>query len=151
MLGLKLEVEMFRALFRLVLVVVVLVGLGMFFLGYRWADLDIGDRAVGTAGEAPAVDTTRARQAGAEIGEKVAVGAGEAQRAMANASLTTKIKAKMALDDRIDAVAIDIDTDGTVVTLSGTVRSDAERERALQLARETDGVTRVVDRLRVGR
>ena len=143
---------MFRALFRLIIVVVVLVGLAMFFLGYRWADGEIvRDRAVGTAGEAPAVDTSRARQAGAEIGEKVAVGASQAQRAMSNASLTTKIKAKMALDDTIDAVAIDIDTDGSIVTLSGTVRTEAERQRALQLARETDGVTRVVDRLRVGR
>jgi hyperosmotically inducible protein len=143
---------MFRALFRLVLLVVVLVGLAMFFLGYRWADVEsAADRAVGTTGNVPSVDTSRARQAGAEIGEKVATGAGEAQRAMANASLTTKIKAKMALDDRIDAVAIDIDTEGSVVTLSGTVRTDAERERALTLARETDGVTRVVDRLRVAR
>ena len=143
---------MLRALFRLVLVVVVLVGLAAFFLGYRWADgQKIFDRAVGTAGEAPAVDPARARNAGAEIGGKVASGAGEAQRAMANAGLTAKIKAKMALDDRIDALAINIDTEGTIVTLRGTVRTDAERQRALQLARETDGVTEVVDRLRVGR
>lgn len=143
---------MLRALFRLVLVVVVLVGLAAFFLGYRWADGErMFDRAVGTAGQATGVDATRAREAGAEIGEKVAVGAGEAQRAMANAGLTGKIKAKMALDDRIDAMAIDIDTEGSIVTLSGTVRSEAERQRALQLARETDGVTQVVDRLRVAR
>ena len=143
---------MLRALFRLVLVVVVLVGLAAFFLGYRWADDDAApDRAVGTAGEAPAVDTTKARQTGAEIGEKVAVGAAEAQRAVGNAGLTTKIKAKMALDDTIEAARIDIDTNGGVVTLSGSVRSDAERQRALQLARETEGVTQVVDRLRVGR
>ena len=48
---------------------------------------------------------------------------------MSDASLTTKIKAKMTLDDTIEARNIDVDTDGTVVTLSGTVRSDAERAR----------------------
>jgi osmotically-inducible protein OsmY len=35
-----------------------------------------------------------------------------------------------------------------VVTLSGTVRSAAERERSIQLAKETTGVTRVVDHLK---
>jgi hyperosmotically inducible protein len=143
---------MLRALFKLLLIVVILVGLGAFFLGYRWGDRDADpDRAIGTTGVQPRVDTSRAREAGAEIGEKVAVGANEAQRAVGNAGLTAKIKAKMALDDSIKAAAIDVDTDGSVVTLTGTVRSEAERTRALQLARETDGVTHVVDRLSVGR
>ena len=142
---------MLRALFRLVLVVVVIVGIGAFFLGYRWGDRDVvPDRAVGTTGVVPRVDTSRARETGAAIGEKVAVGANEAQRALGDAGLTTKIKAKMALDDTIKAGSIDVDSDGSIVTLSGTVRSEAERSRALQLARETEGVTRVVDRLRVG-
>lgn len=143
---------MLRALFRLVLIVVIVVGLGAFFLGYRWGDGGTDtDRAIGTSGVEPRVDTSRAREAGAEVGEKVAVGANEAQRAVENAGLTAKIKAKMALDDSIQATAIDIDSDGSVVTLTGTVRSEAERSRALQLARETDGVTQVVDRLRIGR
>jgi osmotically-inducible protein OsmY len=113
---------MLRALLRLVLIVVVLVGLGAFFIGYRWADGDtVEDRPVGTAGRTDEVSAERARQTGAEVGEKVAEGANKAQRAMADASLTTKIKAKM-----------------------------AQKKRALQLARETDGVTSVVDHLRVG-
>jgi len=53
----------------------------------------------------------------------------------------------MALDDTVKAAAIDVETDGGVVTLKGTVRSQAERTRAAQLARETDGVTSVRDRL----
>jgi osmotically-inducible protein OsmY len=143
---------MLRVLFRLILIVVILVGLGAFFIGYRWGDGDpVPERTIGTSGVEPRVDTSRAREAGAKIGEKVAVGANEAQRAVGNAGLTTKIKAKMALDDSIQATAIDVDTDGSVVTLTGTVRSEAERVRALQLARETEGVTQVVDRLRVGR
>ena len=101
------------------------------------------------SGRAPAVDTEKARETGADVGEKVAVGADRAQRAIANASLTSKIKAKMALDDTIEALDIDVDTDGTTVTLSGTVETDAQRTRALQLARETEGVASVVDRLRV--
>jgi hyperosmotically inducible protein len=55
----------------------------------------------------------------------------------------------MALDDTVKALNIDIDTKGTVVTLSGTVNSQAEHTKALQLARETEGVTSVIDRLNV--
>jgi hyperosmotically inducible protein len=140
---------MLRALARLFVLIVILLAVGAFFLGYRWntqtADLD---RPVATTGRAP-VDTDRAREKGAEIGEKVAVGADRAQRAAANAAMTSKIKAKMVLDDAIDADAIDVDTSEGTVTLTGTVRSEGERTRALQLARETDGVVSVVDRLRV--
>jgi osmotically-inducible protein OsmY len=55
----------------------------------------------------------------------------------------------MALDDVVRAADVDVDTDGTVVTLTGDVGSAEERRRALRIAMETDGVTKVVDRLRV--
>jgi osmotically-inducible protein OsmY len=148
---------MIRGLIRLVLVVVLVVGLGAFFLGYRWADGGSGtapERATGTSGRVGGdvdIDTSRAREAGAKIGESVAEGANEAQRVVSDAGLTAKIKAKMALDDTISAAAIDVDSNGSTVTLSGRVGSQAERSRAVQLARETEGVTKVVDQLTVGR
>jgi osmotically-inducible protein OsmY len=147
---------MIRGLIRLVLVVVLVIGLGAFFLGYRWADGDdtAAERATGTSGRVSDdidIDTSRAREAGAKIGESVAVGANEAQRVVSDAGLTAKIKAKMALDDTISAAAIDVDSNGSTVTLSGRVGSQAERSRAVELARETEGVTRVVDQLTLGR
>jgi hypothetical protein len=143
---------MFRALFRVILVVVVVVAIAAFFMGYRWGGpRGVADRPVehpiGTAGSA--IDAGRARAAGAEVGEKVATGVNEAQQQLADAALTAKIKSKMALDDSIEARRIDVDTNGTVVTLSGTVRSAQEKAKALQLARDTAGVTSVVDRLSV--
>ena len=68
---------------------------------------------------------------------------------MGEGALTAKIKSKMALDDHVKARAIDVDTSGSIVTLSGTVASRDERERAVRLARETAGVTQVIDRLQV--
>ena len=68
---------------------------------------------------------------------------------VSDSALTAKIKSKMALDDYVEAHAINVDTSGSVVTLSGVVKSVYERDRALGLARETAGVTRVVDKLRV--
>jgi hyperosmotically inducible protein len=142
---------MLGGLLRLVLVVIIVVAVGAFFFGYRWAapsPARVVDRPIGTSGRPP-IDTAKARQTGAAIGEKVAVGADRAEHAVAEASLTTKIKAKMALDDTIKARDIDVDTNGTVVTLSGRVSTAFERTRAVQLARETDGVTQVIDRLSV--
>ena len=143
---------MFRALFRVILVVVVVVAIAAFFMGYRWGvPRGVADRPVehpiGTAGSG--IDAGRARAAGAEVGEKVATGVNKAQQQLAHAALTAKIKSKMALDDSIEARRIDVDTNGTVVTLSGTVRSSQEKAKALQLARDTAGVTSVVDRLSV--
>jgi hypothetical protein len=149
------EGTMFRALLRLVVVIVVVVAGAMFFLGYRLGDLgdrtgtSRGEPVVGTAGHDPQVDTTKARETGAAIGEKVAVGANQAEHALANASLTAKIKSKMALDDSVKAANINVDTAGTVVTLTGTVATEAERARAVRLARETQGVTSVTDRLTI--
>lgn len=141
---------MIGGLIRLVIVVVLLAAAAAFFLGYRVADRDGAvtvERPVATTGTEPRVDTDKARETGAAIGERVASGANEAQRALANAGITGKIKSKMALDDTIEAARIDVDTTDGVVTLSGTVRTEAERTRAVQLARETEGVRSVTDRL----
>jgi hyperosmotically inducible periplasmic protein len=135
---------MFRALLRLVLVVVIIAAAAAFFFGYR-----LGDNGVSTpvSAKVPTVDTQKARETGAAIGERVATGAVHAEQALVEGSLTAKIKAKMALDDTVKALSIDIDTNGSVVTLTGTVHSEAERAKAVQLARETDGVTTVNDKL----
>ena len=73
------------------------------------------------------------------------------EQAVDAGSLTLKIKSKMALDDLVKARTINVDTTGSVVTLTGTVASAQERERAVRLARETAGVTNVVDKLVVSK
>jgi len=97
---------------------------------------------VGTSGT---VD--KARERGAELGEKAAVAGEKIKDAAHDAAITSKIKAKMALDDTVKARAIDVSTDGSTVTVSGTVGSRAEHDRAVALARETAGVTTVIDHL----
>jgi len=142
---------MIRALLRLVIVLVVLVGAGAFFLGWwgsgRARPVD-SPAPVGTTGQ---VDTQKAREVGAQVGAKTAAAANKAGEVLNEGALTAKIKSKMALDDLVQARTIDVTTSGHVVTVSGTVRSAAERDRAIQLARETAGVTQVIDRLTVAR
>jgi BON domain len=138
---------MMKSFLKLVLVVIVLVGLGAFLLG-RWSSNAnvLPDSPVGASGS---VDTSKARDVGAKVGEATAKAANQAKDAIAPAAVTAKIKSKMALDDLVKARNIDVDTNGTVVTLTGFVGSEAELKRAVELAKETEGVTSVIDHLRV--
>jgi hypothetical protein len=63
--------------------------------------------------------------------------------------VTASIKAKLAQDDLVKAHDINVTTRDQVVTLSGDVESLVAKQRAVQLARDTRGVDRVVDNLRV--
>jgi hyperosmotically inducible protein len=152
---------MFRALLRLVVVLVVLVGVGAFFLGWWGSGRVVPiDRPLGSVGTAGHIDTQKAKEVGAEVGAKTAAAANKASEKTAEAvqkagevltdgALTAKIKSKMALDDLVKARSIDVTTTNHVVTLKGTVGSVAEHDRAVQLAKETAGITEVVDHLRV--
>jgi hyperosmotically inducible protein len=138
---------MFRVLFRLVILLIVLVAVGGFFLGWWGAGVTMPNReTVGTTGQTTA---ERAKQAGKEISQKTAEAAKTAQEALGDGALTTKIKAKMALDDTVKALDLNVDTANGVVTVTGKVRTRAERERALALARETNGVRQVVDHITI--
>jgi osmotically-inducible protein OsmY len=53
----------------------------------------------------------------------------------------------MALDDYVKARDIDVDTSDGLITLTGTLHSEAERERAIELARQTEGVQTIIDAL----
>jgi hypothetical protein len=63
--------------------------------------------------------------------------------------ITTAVKSKLAADERTSAMKIDVDTSQKVVTLTGTVRTEAEKAAAEQVAKNTEGVTSVVNRLTV--
>ncbi len=143
---------MLRALLRLIVVLVVLVAAAAFFLGWfggtRVHPADRSATSVGTTGK---IDTTRAREVGADVGQKTATAANKVEAALSDGTLTAKIKSKMALDDTVRARSVDVSTTNHVVTVSGSVRSQAERDRVVQLAKETDGVRQVIDHLTVAR
>lgn len=93
----------------------------------------------------------RARQEGREAADKAGELADRAGAAISDAALTTTIKSKFLVDDMVKGLQIDVDSKAGVVALNGTVSSRAEADRAVMLARNTEGVTHVVDNLRVGR
>ena len=63
--------------------------------------------------------------------------------------ITTAVNARLAADDEVSTYDIDVETADGVVTLIGEVEDPRARERAMELARNTDGVRDVVDRLGV--
>jgi hyperosmotically inducible protein len=127
--------------------------IGFLVLGYwagsSWSGRERPSEGAGSSSGIPS--TATARERGAELGEKAANAAADMKQTLTEAALTGKIKAKMALDDSVKARTIDVTTSGSTVTLTGKINSAAERERAVSLARETDGITAVVDRLEMRR
>jgi hypothetical protein len=69
--------------------------------------------------------------------------------AQTDAGVTTSVKAKLAADDMVKAYQVDVDTSDFVVTLRGDVETAAQKEHAVMIARNTDGVRDVIDQLRV--
>jgi len=67
-----------------------------------------------------------------------------------DAAITAKVKAKLAADGDINPFNIDVDSNEGVVTLQGRVAKEEARTKAEQLARDTDGVTRVINLIKVG-
>ena len=64
-------------------------------------------------------------------------------------AITTRVKTAMLNDPDVGGLRIDVDTFKGVVTLSGRVKNQTEKERAIALARQVDGVTEVKDAMQV--
>ncbi len=143
---------MLRGLVRIVLFIVLVVAVaavaGVFALGYRPGTHGFFNRPA-TPTSRHLIDPATARARGAELGEQFATMANAAGDALSDGAITAKIKSKMALDDSLRSRDIQVSTTDAVVTLSGRVGSAAEHDRAMQLARETEGVKSVTDKLEV--
>jgi hyperosmotically inducible protein len=68
---------------------------------------------------------------------------------LSDAAITSMIKTKFLAESGVPGTTINVDTNNHVVTLTGTVKTKAEAAKAVTIARETKGVKRVVDHLKV--
>ena len=62
-------------------------------------------------------------------------------------TIHTMIKTRLLRDEEVRGLRINVDVNKGVVTLSGKVRSEAERQRAVEVATGIPNVVRVVDNL----
>ncbi len=60
-----------------------------------------------------------------------------------DALITTKVKASLAADPQVSALAINVDTANGIVSLTGVVDSEQARQRAIQLAQGIERVKQV--------
>jgi hyperosmotically inducible protein len=88
-------------------------------------------------GGTKAVDATK--QGASKVGEEVT-----------DAWITTKIASDFVNEGLLHDSNINVDTDKHVVTLHGTVLSEAGRARAIAIAKGTSGVKTVIDKMTIG-
>jgi hyperosmotically inducible periplasmic protein len=84
-------------------------------------------------------------EAAEEVGDK----AEDVGQEVEDGSITSAIKMKFANDEQVSASAIDVDTNNGDVTLNGTVSSQAEADRAVELAKTVSGVKSVKSNLTI--
>lgn len=70
-------------------------------------------------------------------------------RNVTDSTITTKVKSKLAMDTETSALSIGVETNNGVVTLTGKVPTQAEKTQAEQIARNTEGVTRIINNITV--
>ena len=84
-----------------------------------------------------------ATEGGQQVGDK----AEDLGEKIEDGSITSAMKMKFANDELVSASDINIDTAEGHVTLNGTVGSQAEETRAIELGRSVNGVKSVYSRL----
>ena len=69
--------------------------------------------------------------------------------APSEAEISTRVRTNLATDETVKAAQIEIGVNKKIVTLSGQVDTLGVKNRAVEVARKTDGVADVVDQLKV--
>ncbi|HKA35202.1 MAG TPA: BON domain-containing protein [Thermoanaerobaculia bacterium] len=67
-----------------------------------------------------------------------------------DSAITQAVKRNLQAQPETASEPITVQTEGGVVTLTGTVKTPAEKDQVVQIARGTEGVQRVEDRIQVG-
>lgn len=71
------------------------------------------------------------------------------RRSAVDSAVTAIVKSKLAVDNETSSANINVDTKGGVVTLTGVVTTQGNKEQAERIARNTEGVTRVINNITV--
>ena len=107
--------------------------------------------AVGSAASGVGTSTERAAEsagrAADRAGDSMSRAADKVGDAVSDAALTAKVKTAFLADPDVKGLQIDVDTSNGVVTLTGTLDSRANIQRAEDIAKRTDGVKSVNNKL----
>jgi len=112
-----------------------------------------GASSTGTAGtikEKTKEGAEKTKEGAAKVADKTKEGLSKTGEVITDGWITTRVKSKFIGEDLLKDSDINVDTKDHVVTLRGTVMSAAGRARAVEQAKEVEGVHRVVDQLTIG-
>ncbi len=84
------------------------------------------------------------------LADRTKNGMNKAGEKISDAWITTKVAWFFVGEDLLSGSDIDADTKDGVVTLKGTVKTEAGKKRAAALTSDVDGVKRVVDQMTIG-
>lgn len=73
----------------------------------------------------------------------------EVVKTLTDSKVATVVKTRLLFSTDVSGTQINVDVADGVVTLQGEVASDAERQLALTIAKNTDDVKKVVDKIKV--
>lgn len=90
-----------------------------------------------------------AQSATDEATAKTKTAAQKTENYLSDAEITAAVKTKFVADSKVSALRIGVETNKGVVTLSGQVDGAAEKAEAIKVARQTQGVKRVVSKLTI--
>jgi hyperosmotically inducible protein len=82
-----------------------------------------------------------------QVDNQLRIGSEGAKAAVSDSAITARLKTELVAEDALRNVHVQ--TNNSVVNLSGTVTSTAARQRALELAQTLSGVMRVEDNIKV--
>jgi hyperosmotically inducible periplasmic protein len=83
------------------------------------------------------------------VGNKTKDGVSKTGEIMTDGWITSRVSARFVNEDTLKNSDINVDTNDHIVTLKGTVPTSAGRARAGVVARQTEGVRRVVNNLTI--
>lgn len=73
----------------------------------------------------------------------------EIMQQLKDSKVETVVKTRLLFESQVSGLDIDVEVNNGVVTLSGKVEADSERQLAEAIAENTDDVTQVVNRLKL--
>jgi len=122
----------------------------------RWVSLEVIEGVVILTGYLPsqshidrALFIARSVEGVRDIDNQLHIGEPSLKSLFSDSWITTQIKSKFLNDELVSGMSVHVETVAGKVYLQGIIVSEAQRYRAMELTRSVEGVTAVVDLLRL--
>jgi len=92
----------------------------------------------------------KTKEGAAKVGDKTLGGVNKASNGIGDTAIVARVKSRLVGEELLKGSDIKVECDQHVVTLRGTVASEAGRARAIEIANGIDSVQHVINELTIG-